>query len=321
MKSIALLTLILFSSLCAAAPAATKVSPIAITTQVDKTAIWVGDELLYTIRAIHDQNIELVLDNFKKELLPLAPFVVQSIEIRQRDYTGNKKLAEMALLLRAFETGKSELTIPALPLYYFIHEPGLSKKESPVTTVMAPAVTVGLRSVLVPNRLAPREMKSTASPRPEWAWAAIALGLAGILWLLGRALRWAWQKLHRHETVKRLTRRGRKRIAKRSLTRLRADTKAAGDDARRWSGAIAGVLREFVEQMLQTPAVGLTAQEAEAALVQSGIDAPLSAEFKAALTQCDELRYGKEPVAEEGLRERILQTAERLIRSPHMLAV
>ncbi len=316
MKKIVLGTLLLLLPSVAAAQQPEKNPPITVTPQVDKTAIWVGDELRYTIRAVHDANVEMVLDNFTKERLPLAPFIVRDIDIKRKDWAGNKGAVEITLLLTTFETGKTELTIPLVPLYYFVHEPGVAEKERPVDSVAAPAVTIGLRSALVTESLIPRTSKAPPSPGLIWALASFALGLAGLLSLGAYGGWWVWQRLHPDETTGQLSREVREKIIRDSLSRLHADVPASGDDPRKWSGAMASALRGMVAELFQIPGAAQTPEEIEAALARSGADASLAAQVKTVLAQCDDLRYGKDSVGGHRLRAQLLQSVERVMQSP-----
>src|SRR5262249_9125528 len=67
------------------------------TAQPDRTAMWVGDSLRYTLRVVHEGNVELVLDNFTRERLPLSPFMVRDIDIKRGAWTGGKRSAEITL--------------------------------------------------------------------------------------------------------------------------------------------------------------------------------------------------------------------------------
>src|SRR4029434_10163105 len=100
-------------------PAKSRRGKIAVSTHIDKTAIWVGDTLEYEIRAVHDKDVDLVLDNLKKENLNFAPFVVRDIAIRQRSYGSSKNVSEITLSLATYESGKPDLRIPPFSLYYF----------------------------------------------------------------------------------------------------------------------------------------------------------------------------------------------------------
>ncbi len=110
MKKTIVIAMLLALPGMAAAQQLDKKSPVTVTPQLDKTAIWVGDNLRYTIRAIYAPNVEMVLDNFTKERLPLAPFILRDIDIRHKDWAGSNKAVEITLTLTTFETGKDSLT-------------------------------------------------------------------------------------------------------------------------------------------------------------------------------------------------------------------
>jgi hypothetical protein len=303
----------------AAAQQLDKKSPVTVTPQLDKTAIWVGDNLRYTIRAIYAPNVEMVLDNFTKERLPLAPFILRDIDIRHKDWAGSNKAVEITLTLTTFETGKDSLTIPLVPLYYFVREPGAAEKERPVDSVAAPAMPVGLRSALVAETLVPRTGKPPRSPGLARALLPMGLGLAGLLGLGGIAGWRAWRRMHPDPMAGQLSREARERIVRDSLARLHAEVPAAGEDPRRWSGAMAAILRGMMSDLFQISGAAQTPEEIEAALTRSGAEPSLSAEVRTLLGQCDDVRYGRDNSAERP-RAPLLQAMERLMRSPRWVS-
>jgi hypothetical protein len=319
-KKIVLVILLLVLPGLAAAQPAEKKPPVTITPQVDRTAIWVGDDLHYTIRAVYDANVEMVLDNFTKERLPLAPFIIRDIDIRHKDWADNKKAVEITLTLTTFETGKPDLTIPLIPLYYFVRETGAAEKERPVDSVPAVAQPIGLRSALVAESLIPRTRKPPQSPGFAVALLPFGLGLIGLLGL-GAYGGWrTWRKMHPDEVMGLLSREEREQIVRNSLSRLHADVPASGDDPRQWSGAMAATLRGMVGELFQIPGAAQTPQEIETALARSGADAPLAAQVKTLLSQCDDLRYGRDSSAGQRLRAQLLETMEHVMQSPRWLS-
>lgn len=291
-----------------------------VTAHVDQTAIWVGDVLRYTLRAVHAGDVELVLDNFKKDLLPVAPFMVRDVQIRRGDWVDGKKSAEIVLRLSSFETGKAELSIPPLQLYYFKHEPGLAGKESPVESVTVPAFKVGLRSTLVPARPVPREAKAAVAHGVGVSLTLLVLGCAGLLALAGYAGRSVWKRLHPDEANRQLTRQQREQIVQDGVARVRARVAACGDDPRRSSAAIAAELRGVIERIFQIPAIAMTPEEIESVLARSKVDAALVAEIKNVLAQCEELHYGKGADTKHQPRTQLAQAAERVMQSPQLLS-
>lgn len=320
MKKIILAALLLALP-CAAIAQTEKKPPVTVTPQLDKTAIWVGDDLRYTIRAVYEPNVEMVLDNFTKERLPLAPFVVRDIDVRHKDWAGNRKAVEITLTLTTFETGKGDVTIPLVPLYYFVREPGASEKERPVDSVAAPAMPVGLRSALVAESLIPRTQTPPQSPGLALALLPLGLGLAGLLGLGAYGGRRMWRRMHPEEMTGQLSREARERIVRDSLSRLHADVPAAGDDPRQWSGAMASTLRGMMSELFQISGAAQTPEEIETALARSGANTALSAQVKTVLEECEALRYGRDSSGGQRLRAQLLQSVERLMQSPRWVSV
>ncbi len=302
------------------APPPVKAAPVVVTAEVDKTAIWVGDVLRYTLRAVYDANVELVLDNFTKDRLPTTPFTVRDIEIRRGDWKDDKRAAEVTLLLSTLVTGESELSIPPIQVFYFIREPGLTKTESPVETIAAPEVKIGLRSALVPDSLTPRTTKTPPAPGLALALTPLLLGFAGLLSLAGYIGLRIWQRQHLDDATRKLTREAREKIAQESLVRMRANVSASGVDPRQWSGAMAAAVRGLITELFQVPGASLTPEEIEAALARSGADSRLTTQIKTILTQCDEVRYGKDSGDGSGLRAQLLQAIEQVMQSPQLLS-
>ena len=141
-----ILLLLAVATLAAAAPAdkKPKVQKIAVSTHLDKTAVWVGDIFHYTVRAIHDPDVEIVQEPLKRESLNLAPFVVRDVTVRHGSLGSNKKVTEVSLLLTTYESGQSELRIPSFVLYYFTRKAGSEKSGD----TLAESFSVDRKSVV-----------------------------------------------------------------------------------------------------------------------------------------------------------------------------
>ena len=83
---------------------------------------------------------------------------------------------------------------------------------------------------------------------------------------------------------------------------------------------MAATLRGMMSELFQIPGAAQTPEEIETALARSGADASLAAEVKAALGQCDALRYGRDQSGAERLRPQLLQTVERLMQAPRWVS-
>ena len=296
MKPLASIILLLIALLTigAAAPADKKAKDpkIALSTQLDRTAIWVGDIFYYTVKAVHDPAIEIVVDNLKKENLNLAPFVVREIAVRQGSFGANKNVTEVKFQLTTYESGQVELKIPSFPLYYFTRTAGSrTAGESAAESVPVPVTKVGLRSTLTADTLRPRDNREIWQvTRPKWM-IPFALGLAGIVLLAIQLVRRLWAKSHRDKPVqKRLSRRARQRMVRDFMQLAQAIGRDSPGDQQRYYSEVSQFLRGYLSESLAIDAASLTAQEIETVLREHGQNG-LSAPVKNILERCEQVLY------------------------------
>ena len=269
-----------------------KEARITVSTQLDRTAIWVGDTFHYTVRALHDAALEVVLDNLRKENLNLAPFIVRDVTVRQHRFGANKTVTDVTLLLTTYESGQVELKIPSFPLYYFTRAAGARPVgESAAESVPVPVTKIGLRSTLTADSLRPRDSRAIAPvSRQRWL-IPLALGLAGMFLLALQLARRVWAKSHLDKPVKkRLTRRARLRMVRAFVTQSQAMGRDSPADQQRYYGEVSRFLRSYLSESLEIDAVSLTAEEIETTLRHLGQNG-LSAPVKNILQRCEQVLY------------------------------
>lgn len=305
-----------------ATTAAQRPSPspkVSITSRVDKTAVWIGDTLNYTIEIVHGADIEFVLDNLNKESLRFAPFLIREITTQDRDWTDTKKLLEINFLLSTYEIGKSDLTIPSFLLYYFKREPTLrrlAKKELTADAVRVPALRVGFRSTLSGSPLRPRDFKPTSPVDVRQAVVALVLGLTGITFTTVHGVRKAREVLRRQRPTKiRLSARARAKAAEKQLASLQALGRQSPEDLIRFYAEAARFLRQYLSERWEIETAGLTPDEIEIALTKANVKGSLVQEIKTVLEQCDRVRYGRDgiPLGRD-LRAHVLTALETIVR-------
>lgn len=303
----------------AAAKKETSVPRLSISTQLDKTAIWVGDLFQYTILVVHDRELEFILDNLKRESLPLTPFVVRSISVHNGEWGQDKGLLEIRLLLTSYEIGKSELTIPAFNLYYLRRLPGFEKRESAAEALRIPAHRVGLRSTLTGGQNSLRDFKPAPPVDIRRLLGALLLGSAGLLLVGLQGARWAWRFLRSDRPRKsRVSPKQRDRFAHEHLARIRAIPEEGEKDATQFCAEVSQFLRQYLNQWLEIQAQGLTPEEIEVALGQANVNGALARQIKSVLEQCETVCYGREARGwGEGLRDEVLQAVERIVQGGH----
>jgi hypothetical protein len=295
MRLIASSSLLLFAliMLGAAAPVAktAKAPPITLSTHLDKTAMWVGDTLRYTVRALHDPDVEFVLDQLKKESLNLAPFIVRDISARQGSFGGNKKITEVTLLLTTYESGQAELRIPSFVLYYFRRKPGVGKGDTLAESFSVPPTKVGLRSTLTADNLRPRDNREIWQINPQRWMAPFALGLAGMAFVLIQLGRRLWASSREERPVRRrLGRRARHRMLRDFVRKVQGIGRESSEDQLRYYGEVSQFVRGYLSESLEIDASGLTPEELESTLKDRGQNG-LSAPVKTVLERCEQVLY------------------------------
>jgi hypothetical protein len=125
------------------------------------------------------------------------------------------------------------------------------------------------------------------------------LGTAGMAFLFVHGGRRAWSALRRKKPKEaRVRPRDQRRFVRDGLARLRA-LQAESPDGASFCKEVSEFLRQHLNQWLNLDADCLAAEEIEAALARAGIQPARVQEISAALTRCDAVRYGAEPMAQE----------------------
>jgi hypothetical protein len=268
---------------------------IIVSTQLDQTAVWVGDVFRYTVRAVHDTDIDVVADSLKKENLNLAPFVVRDVTIRQAPFGENKRVTEVVLQLATYESGQNELRIPTFPLYYFTHKAAVEKSgETLAESVSVPASKIGLRSTLAGDNLRPRDARILSQDNVRRWMVALALGSVGMLFLAVQAVRTLWASSATEKPVRRSpTRRARRRMVREFLRAINSVGRDSTADQLRYYAELSRFMREYLGHSLETEVASLTPDEIARALESRGHNG-LGAPVKNILERCEQVLYTRD---------------------------
>jgi hypothetical protein len=317
--------LLLFAAVVlAAAPVKQKPQSLfSITTRLDRTALWVGDPLEYTIQVIHPRSVQFVADDLKIENLSLPPFVLRAVRTEERDWRADKKVFEVVLLLTTYESGKPEAVIPPVALYYFRRDGTVSEKEARAQAIRIPPQKIALRSTLPGGQPQLREFKEIRPVDLSLAMGTLVLGLIGIGFVGFHATASLWRTLHRDKASTRVvSRRVRQRWVQDGLQRLRRMTEESPTDSQHFYAEVSQFLRQYLTEWLDVEARGLTPLEAEKALQAAGFDRDFPQQIRALLERCEEAQYGKKgepPPAEPKQQASLLSSLEQAIKTTRSL--
>jgi hypothetical protein len=293
-------------------------TPFSVTTRLDRTALWVGDPLEYTIQVIHPRSVQFVADDLKKENLSLPPFVLRAVRAEERDWREDKKLFEVVLLLTTYESGKSDVVIPPVALYYFRRDGTLSEKEARAQAIRIPAQKIALRSTLPGGQPKLREFKQIHPVDPTYAIGALVLGLIGMGFVGSRVTARLWHAIHRDKVSTRVvSRRARQRWIHDRLQRIRKIAQESPKDPQTLYAEVSQFLRQYLTEWLDVEARGLTPLEAQQAVQAAGYNGSFAQQVRAVLEQCEEAQYGKtlEPPADGGHQASLLSSLEQAIKT------
>ena len=322
MKCAVLCLLILLVAVDSEAAAATqKPQPLfTIATRLDRTAIWVGDPLEYTIEVVHPRSVQFALDNLKKEDISLPPFVLRGIRAEEREWRDNQKLLQVVLLLTTYESGKPELMIPPVALYYFKRDSALSEKEARAQAIRIPPQRIALRSTLSGGQTRLREFKEIRPVEITLAIGTLVLGLIGMGFIGSRAVVRLWRVVHRDKAIKRpVSRRVRQRWIQEGLRRIRKMAHDSTQEPKTFYAEIGQFLRQYLTEWLDVEARGLTPMEAQEALRAAGYNGAFAQQVRTVLEECEEAQYRQRdggPAGDGRPKAALLDALEQAIKTP-----
>jgi hypothetical protein len=289
-------------------------SKINISTRLDKTAVWVGDTLGYTVRVVHDPDIDFVQDNLTKEAVSLPPFVVREIAVRKGNWAQNKRWLEVDLLLGIYETGKSEIIVPPFNLYYFRREHAMVKRELSAESIQVPASKIALRSTLGGGAPKLRDHKPMAFPDWSRAIAALVIGFSGAGLVAGRSGIALWRFVRRARPLRNRRRRRARSGWKKELARIRQLKENPPADSKVFHSEIAQLVRRFLGERLDVDTSSLTPAEIGTVLQRADQRDGFGEQVRTILEQCDAACYSRDGLpVDEPARRRMLESLERIL--------
>ena len=294
--------LVLFCGYICAQPT----SRMTFTTHLDHTAVWVGDQFHYLIMVDYPPDYEFVLDNLTKEAVNMDPFQVIDVSknlVVQKD--SSRKLF-VDLTLASFSTGQSSIQIPQFTLFYFrkgTRTAGLDQADA--ESLPIPGPVIGMRSTLSPQ---PEDIRDAVAlnswERNRWLFSAVAWVCGTVLVVgLGRELAL---------------------FVKRMKARKGPDRRKAMEAVRaRWSSNIPSEftdaktcsnfydhsyhsLKEYIGYYLDTPTMGLTAEEMRDEMQRLGANAALIQNVAKVLETCERLQYARDGVSADTETARVV---------------
>jgi hypothetical protein len=261
------------------------------TTGLDRTALWVGDQFHYYVTVEYTPEYEFVLDNLTKETVNMEPLQVMGVEKTTTDLKNKGKRLVVDMTLATFATGQTSMQLPQFTLYYFRKDKqttGLEQAAAESLTIPGPVV--GLRSTLPPQ---PSDIRDGVNvdnwQRSRWilpiaAWASTVILVIGVGWEV--VLFAKKQKARRGPDPRKAMEAVRARWASHVPPDF-ADPQVA---MKFYSNSYQDV-KEYVGYFLDTPTLGLTAEELQEEMQRLGSSPEFTRRVVKVLDACEALLY------------------------------
>jgi len=267
--------------------------PVQVRASVDRTAIWVGDRVTYTVDIVCARGVEILLDDLAKEKLRVNGLDVVSSDTTTTTDASERTTYRLRYVLATYRVDAPSLSIEPLSARYYERRPGQRLQDiAPAGEVPIPGAAIAFRSTL-PDQPAYelRDGRAQASRHAVLSRAG-SIGLALVVVSLAPAVFVALALLRRRtrKTGRRSARQARM-DHRATLERLRSLDVTTEEERRRAYDEISAAVRQHVAAASGVPGPSLTAAEVDAALETARGRVPRES-VTALLASCDEARYG-----------------------------
>jgi hypothetical protein len=288
---------------------------VQVRASVDRTAIWVGDRITYSVDIVCARGVEILLDDLAKEKLRVNGLDVLSSDTTTTVDAAERTTYRLRYLLTTYRVDVPSLSIEPMSARYYARRPGQRLQDiAPAGEVQVPGAVIAFRGTLPDQPAYELRDGRGAVPRHPLVARAASIGLALVVISLAPAAFVAVAFLRRRprRTGRRSARQA--RINHRAtLERLRSLEVTTEDDRRRAYDEISAAIRQHLAATSRVPAPGLTAAEVDAALETAGGRVPRES-VTSLLVACDAARYGPSHAlpSAQACRE-ALATAEQVL--------
>jgi hypothetical protein len=301
----------------AAAPPPAVVPPPAnmtLTTRLDRTAVWAGDQFHYLIIVEYPSDYEFVLDNLTKETVNMDPFQVVDVTKNLVAQKNNGRKLFVDLTLANFSTGES-LQIPQFTLYYFEKSKTVSVDQAAAESLTVPGPVIGIRSTLLPKPTDIRDAVTLSSwNHTRWIFPALSWA-CGLILVAGGGRELAL-------FIKRLkARKGPDRRKAMEAVRVRWTSSVPSEfnDAKTclsFYDRSCQDIKEYIGYYMDTDARGLTAEEMQDEMQRFGAKADFAQRVAKVVEVCEKSRYaGNGASADSEMARGVAQDMREILKA------
>lgn len=287
-----------------------------VQTSLDRTAIWVGDRVTYTVTIVSPRGFDVLEDDLARDKLKLDGLEIVATDTNRSEDAEGRVTRRFTYVLTSYKVDVPALRIaPASARYYATRAGQRLEDAAPAGEVQIPGAVIAFRSVLpdAQEALALRDGR-VAAERPTLFAIAQPVGLGLILVSIvpvaiwGAALVAKARSRYSHRTRRQVLREERA-----SLEAARSIDTATVQGRRDVYTHIDATVRDHLREVSGVSGPSLTPAEVGAALAERrGRVAPET--VAALLAECERARYGPPEVvpAPDACRDALAQ-AEQIV--------
>ena len=166
--------------------------PVEIRTSVSRTAVWVGDPIVYTVELTCAPKIDILTDDLAAERLPLTGLELLGSEPERDASNPGRLIHRVRYRLVAYEPEAASLSVGAIPVRYYVQEAGKKADDVvPAGEVKVPPLVLSLRSTIAEGTPAELRDNRGMRPLPRWVHFARPVGIGLVVFAAAPVALWA----------------------------------------------------------------------------------------------------------------------------------
>lgn len=269
-------------------------SNMTFTTRPDRTAVWVGDQFHYLIIVDYPSDYEFVLDNITRETVNMDPFQVMDVGKNLVVQKNARQKLFVDLTLANFGTGLTSIQIPQFTLYYFRKDKkAVGGDQADAESLTIPGPVIGIRTTLPPQPEDIRDATTLNSwDRVRWVLPAVAWVCFAVLVIgSGRELTLFVRRMRASKGPDR--RKAMEAVRARWVSGVPSEFSDPKTCSSFYDHSYQN-LKEYIGYYLDTPTMGLTAEEMREEMQRLGAGSDLTQKVARVLEACETLRYTRD---------------------------
>jgi hypothetical protein len=262
---------------------------------VDRTAIWVGDPLTFTVRIVCAPGVDVLDDDLAGDKLKLDGLEFVKLDVTREPGPDGRTIRTFVYQVTTYKVEQTTLSIAPMTVRYFRVRPGqglVAEGGEAAGEVVVPGATVAFRSML-PDQQETSTLRDgrARETRPRQFAVAGPVGMGLLVASFVPVLFWTVSAIReRRPKQERRSKRQVKREERTSLESVRALDVDNPEGRREAYDRISQLVRSHLHDVLGVPGPSLTAAEVEPALAARSGRVDVDA-IRALLAECDAARY------------------------------